>query len=87
MSVGAARLREESEVIRRGCVLKGEDPALVDEALVVDAERRDLLGKADALRNQRKTALRLDRRGHQERRGARRPGGDTAARAVELDRG
>ncbi len=55
MSVGAARLREESEAIRRGCVLKGEDPALVDEALVVDAERRDLLGKADALRNQRKT--------------------------------
>ncbi len=55
MSVGAARLREESDVIRRGCVLKGEDPALVDEALVVDAERRDLLGKADALRNQRKT--------------------------------
>ena len=55
MSIGAARLREESDVIRRGCVLKGEDPALVDEALVVDAERRDLLGKADALRNQRKS--------------------------------
>ena len=36
-------------------MLKGEDPALVDEALVVDAERRDLLGKADTLRNQRKT--------------------------------
>jgi len=55
MSIGAARLREESDGIRRGCVLKGEDPALVDEALVVDAERRDLLGKADALRNQRKS--------------------------------
>jgi seryl-tRNA synthetase len=54
MSVGAARLRDDADVIRRGCVLKGEDPALVDEALVVDAERRDLLGKADTLRNQRK---------------------------------
>ena len=32
-------------------------------------------------------ALRFDRRGHPERRGSRRPGGDAAARAVELDRG
>jgi seryl-tRNA synthetase len=54
MSVGAARLREDAETIRRGCILKGEDPAVVDEALVLDAERRDLMGKADALRNQRK---------------------------------
>jgi seryl-tRNA synthetase len=54
MSVGAARLRDEPDVIRRGCVAKGEDPALVDQALTVDAERRDLLGKSDALRNQKK---------------------------------
>jgi seryl-tRNA synthetase len=54
MSVGAQRLREEAELIRRGCILKGEDPALVDEAILVDTERRDLLGKGDALRNQRK---------------------------------
>ncbi|HKZ91184.1 MAG TPA: serine--tRNA ligase [Candidatus Limnocylindrales bacterium] len=53
MSVGPARLREEADVIRRGCIAKGEDPSLVDQALVVDAQRRDLLGKADALRNQR----------------------------------
>ena len=53
MSVGPARLREEADVIRHGCIAKGEDPALVDQALVVDAQRRDLLGKADALRNQR----------------------------------
>lgn len=54
MSVGPARLREEPDVIRRGCVAKGEDPGLVDEALVVDEERRVLLGKADALRAQKK---------------------------------
>jgi seryl-tRNA synthetase len=53
MSVGPTRLREETDRIRHGCVAKGEDPALVDQALVVDAQRRDLLGKADAMRSQR----------------------------------
>ncbi len=54
MSVGAARLREEADVIRDGCVAKGEDPALVDRALVIDVERRLALGKADSLRAQKK---------------------------------
>jgi len=54
MSVGAARLREEPDVIRHGCVAKGEDPSLVDQALVIDVQRRDLLGKADSMRNQKK---------------------------------
>ena len=54
MSVGPARLREEPDVIRHGCVAKGEDPQLVDQALVVDEERRVLLGKADLLRAQKK---------------------------------
>jgi seryl-tRNA synthetase len=53
MSVGATRLREEPDVIRHGCVVKGEDPSLVDQALVIDAQRRDLLGKTDAMRNQK----------------------------------
>jgi seryl-tRNA synthetase len=53
MSVGPARLREEPDVIRQGCIAKGEDPSLVDQALIIDAERRDLLAKTDALRNQR----------------------------------
>jgi len=53
MSVGPTRLREEPDVIRHGCIAKGEDPGLVDQALVIDAERRDLLGKADGLRAQR----------------------------------
>ena len=54
MSVGSARLREEPDVIRHGCIAKGEDPALVDQALVVDEGRRELLGKADSLRNQKR---------------------------------
>ena len=54
MSVGAARLREETALVRRGCLQKGEDPTLVDQALLVDGDRREVLGKADVLRNQRK---------------------------------
>ena len=54
MSVGPARLREEADVIRQGCEAKGEDPSLVDEALVIDEQRRELLSKADTMRAQRK---------------------------------
>jgi seryl-tRNA synthetase len=54
MSVGPARLREEADVIRNGCVAKGEDPSLVDQALVVEAQRRELLGKADSMRARKK---------------------------------
>ncbi len=54
MSVGPTRLREEAELIRTGCIAKGEDPALVDQALVVDTQRRELLGKADSMRAQKK---------------------------------
>ena len=54
MSVGPARLREEADVIRKGCEAKGEDPTLVDEALTLDEQRRELLGKADSMRAQRK---------------------------------
>ena len=54
MSIGPARLRDEPELIRGGCIAKGEDPALVDRALVIDESRRVLLGKADALRAQKK---------------------------------
>ena len=54
MSVGSARLREEADAIRQGCEAKGEDPSLVDEALVIDQQRRELLGKADTMRAQRK---------------------------------
>lgn len=54
MSVGASRLREEPDVIRAGAVAKGEDPALVDQALAADELRRSLLGRADSLRAERR---------------------------------
>ena len=53
MSVGLQRLREEPDVIRRGAVDKGEDPALVDTALELDATRRRLLAEAEALKAER----------------------------------
>ncbi len=56
MSVGLQRLREEPDLIRRGALDKGEDAALVDRALELDARRRRLLGKADGLKAERNRA-------------------------------
>ena len=50
MSVGLSRLREEPDVIRKGAVDKGEEPALVDRALELDVERRRVQSDADGLR-------------------------------------
>ena len=58
MSVGVQRLRDEPEVVRRGAIDKGEDPALIDRALEVDARRRTLQAEADGLRADRNTASR-----------------------------
>jgi seryl-tRNA synthetase len=58
MSVGLARLRAESDAIRKGALDKGEDPGLVDQALAGDARRRELQGEADALRAERNTLSR-----------------------------
>src|SRR5688572_19298371 len=56
MSVGLQRLRDEPAVIRQGAIDKGEDPALIDRALELDAERRRLLGESEALKAERNTA-------------------------------
>jgi len=56
MSVGAQRLRDEPEVIRKGAIDKGEDPALIDRALELDARRRQLLGETEALKAERNAA-------------------------------
>jgi len=56
MSVGLQRLRDEPDVIRDGAVRKGEDPALVDRALELDAERRRLLSQGEALKAERNEA-------------------------------
>jgi seryl-tRNA synthetase len=53
MSVGLQRLRDEPDVIRRGAVDKGEDPAVVDAALALDERRRALLAESDALKAER----------------------------------
>jgi len=53
MSIGMQRLRDEPARIRQGAIDKGEDPAVVDEALAVDAERRARLSEGDALRAER----------------------------------
>ncbi len=56
MSVGVQRLRDEPDVIRKGALDKGEDVALVDRALVLDARRRTLLGEADTRKAERNAA-------------------------------
>jgi len=56
MSVGLQRLRDEPDVIRRGAIDKGEDPALVDRALELDAERRRLLTESEILKAERNAA-------------------------------
>ncbi len=55
MSVGLQRLREDADAIREGAVRKGEDPALVDRAIELDAERRRLLAENEALKAERNT--------------------------------
>ena len=56
MSVGVQRLREEADAIRHGAIDKGEDPALVDRALELDARRRQLLGESEGLKAERNAA-------------------------------
>ncbi len=56
MSVGVQRLRDEPDVIRRGAIDKGEDPALIDRAVELDAERRRLLAETEALKAERNAA-------------------------------
>ena len=56
MSVGVQRLRDEAELIRRGAIDKGEDPALVDRALELDARRRQLLSESEGLKAERNVA-------------------------------
>ncbi|MGZ6339214.1 MAG: serine--tRNA ligase [Candidatus Limnocylindrales bacterium] len=76
MSIGLARLRDEPDRIRQGAIDKGEDPAAVDEALALDAQRRHLLGESDALKAERNAASK--RIGEAIRGGARPDGPEVA---------
>jgi seryl-tRNA synthetase len=53
MSVGLQRLRDEPDAIREGAIAKGEDPALVDQALEHDTNRRGLLAEIEGYRARR----------------------------------
>ena len=56
MSIGLARLREEPDRIRQGTIDKGEDPAIVDQALALEGKRRQLLGDSDRFKAERNAA-------------------------------
>jgi seryl-tRNA synthetase len=56
VSVGLQRLREDADAVRKGAIDKGEDPAVIDRALELDARRRALLGEGDALKAERNAA-------------------------------
>ena len=56
MSVGVQRLRDEPDRIRWGAEVKGEDPALVDQAIEKDTERRRLLAEIESLKARRNEA-------------------------------
>ena len=86
MSIGLARLREEPERIRQGAIDKGEDPAIVDQALALEGKRRGLLGDADRLKAERNTASRQI--GEAIRKGAAPNGPEVAAlRQASTDAG
>jgi seryl-tRNA synthetase len=53
MSVGMQRLREDAARLRQGALDKGEDAAIVDQAIELDAERRRLTNEADARKAER----------------------------------
>ncbi len=59
MSVGIARIRAEPDVIRKGCIDKGEDPGVVDRALDLDEQVRALRAAYVEDRTQQKA---IDRR-------------------------
>jgi seryl-tRNA synthetase len=56
VSVGLQRLRDEPDIIRQGAIDKGEDPALIDRAVELDAERRRLLAETESLKAERNAA-------------------------------
>jgi seryl-tRNA synthetase len=58
VSVGLQRLRDEPDLLRRAAADKGEDAAVVNRALDLDARRRDLLASGDALKAERNDASR-----------------------------
>ena len=46
-------IREQTETVRQGILRKGENVALIDEALALDTQRRQILQKAETLKSQK----------------------------------
>ena len=86
MSVGLQRLRDEPDAIRQGAIDKGEDPALVDRALELDARASATARRGRGAQGRAERGLEADRRGDQGRRGARRPRGRRACKAASSGR-
>ena len=72
MSVGIQRLRDDADAIRQGALDKGEDAALVDQALAADEQRRHLLGDVDTAAGRAQAGQRAGRRGNESPRRATR---------------
>lgn len=49
-------IREEQEMVRNALRLRNADPSVVDEVLALDVERRELIGKVEALKAERNAA-------------------------------
>ena len=56
MSVGIQRIRDDADRIRWGAEAKGEDPALVDQAIEADENRRRLLAEVERYKAERNEA-------------------------------
>jgi seryl-tRNA synthetase len=51
--IDIARIRQETEEVRRGLLRKGADPAVLDEILADDARRREALTRVETLKAER----------------------------------
>lgn len=49
-------IRENSELVKTGVQHKGVDPSLIDQVLVIDQKRRELIQQIDSLRNKKNNA-------------------------------
>ena len=86
MSVGLQRLREDADTIRDGAIRKGEDPALIDRAIELDARTAPAPGRERGAQGRTQHGLEADRRGDQGRCRARRPRGRRPARRLHRGR-
>lgn len=49
------RIRNEKDVVKEKTKNRGMDPAIIDEILELDGERRELIQQTEALKSRRKS--------------------------------